>query len=152
MRWRPNETTPSISFHVWHLARWADYLQEMILAEGEQVWDREGLAARWGFDRVDLGFAETGLGMADEALSSLPFPAGEALRKYADEAFTQADRAVGGLRDDELERKVKDRHGAEWEEMTVGEAVLNWLVHDSRHLGMIECLLGVLGLHGTATR
>ena len=28
--WTPNVTTPSIGFHVWHLARWADYLQEMI--------------------------------------------------------------------------------------------------------------------------
>ena len=25
--WSPNETTPSIGFHLWHLARWADYLQ-----------------------------------------------------------------------------------------------------------------------------
>jgi hypothetical protein len=36
--------------------------------------------------------------------------------------------------------------------MALGDAILSWLVHDSRHLGMIECLLGVQGLRGTATR
>jgi len=28
--WTLNKTTPSVGFHVWHLARWADYLQELI--------------------------------------------------------------------------------------------------------------------------
>jgi uncharacterized damage-inducible protein DinB len=150
--WRPNETTPSIAFHVWHLARWADYLQEMIAGTGVQIWEMDGLAAQWGFDRANLGFAETGLGMADEVLSFLPFPRKQALLEYAERAFTEADRAIGGVSDGQFRRRVQDRHGAEWKEMPAGEAILNWLVHDSRHLGMMECLLGAQGQHGSATR
>lgn len=152
MMWRPNRTTPPIGFHVWHLARWADYVQEMITETGVQLWEREALAAQWGFGDTDLGFAETGLGMDDGVLASLPFPPKEVLLDYARRAFAKADQAVGTISDDQFHRLVKDRHGAEWKEMAIGDAVLNWLVHDSRHLGMIECLLGVQGLHGTATR
>ena len=36
---------------------------------------------------------------------------------------------------------------------TVGNnVVMPHLVHDNRHLGEIECLRGLLGLRGTATR
>jgi hypothetical protein len=44
--WRPNRTPPSIGFHVWHLARRADYLQEMLTDMGVQIWEMEGLAAQ----------------------------------------------------------------------------------------------------------
>jgi hypothetical protein len=49
-------------------------------------------------------------------------------------------------------RMVQDRREAEWKEAEVGDAVLSWFKHDNRHLGMIECMLGVQGLRGTATR
>jgi uncharacterized damage-inducible protein DinB len=150
--WRPNRTTPSIGFHVWHLARWADYLQEVITGTGVQIWEQEKLAAQWGFDGANLGFAETGLGMDDEIVASLPFPGKEILLDYTRKAFTQANQAISKISDDQFHDRVQDRHGVEGEELTVGDAVLNWLVHASRHLGMIECLLGVQGLHGTATR
>ena len=39
--WTPNATTPPIGFHMWHLARWADYLQEMINGRGSQLWEWE---------------------------------------------------------------------------------------------------------------
>ena len=150
--WRPNGTTPSIAFHVWHMGRWADYLQEMINGSGLQIWAQEELATRWHFDSADLGFAGTGLGMDDDVFASLPFPGKEALLDYASRAFAKANQAVGGISDDQFHRRVQDRHKVEEEEMALGDTVLNWLVHDSRHLGMIECLLGVQGTHGTATR
>jgi hypothetical protein len=152
LRWQLNSTTPSVAFQLWHLARWADYLWEMIGHMGAQIWETEGLAARWGFDDFDLGFAETGMGMGEDVLSSLPFPAKGLLLDYAERAFTGADQAVGTISDDQFHRTVHDRHGADWAEMALGDAILSWLVHDSRHLGMIECLLGVQGLRGTATR
>jgi hypothetical protein len=134
------------------MARWADYLQEMIGGLGFQIWDREGLAELWGFEKAVLGFAETGLGMADVDLASLPFPTRDTLLAYASRAFAEADHAVARVTDDQFHRQVQDRHGAEWEETTIGEAIVSWLAHDSRHLGMIECLIGARGLRGTATR
>jgi uncharacterized damage-inducible protein DinB len=150
--WRPNRTTPCIGFHVWHLARWADYLQEMITGTGVQIWETEGLAAQWGFHSANLGFAETGLGMDDDVSASLPWPRKDVLLDYARRAFAKADQAVGSLSEDQFQRRVQDRHEAEWKEGEIGDAVMSWLKHDNRHLGMIECMLGVQGLHGSATR
>jgi hypothetical protein len=150
--WRPNTTAPSIGFYVWHLARWADYLQEMLANAGVQIWEEEKLAEQWGFGNANLGFAETGLGMDDDVSATLPFPGKDVLLGYARRAFAKADQAVSAITDDQFHRQVQDRHGAEWNEGEIGDFVMGWLVHDSRHLGMIECLLGVQGLHGTATR
>ncbi|OGO15176.1 MAG: hypothetical protein A2Y93_00620 [Chloroflexi bacterium RBG_13_68_17] len=150
--WRPNPTTPSIAFHVWHLTRWADYLQEMIGDGGSQLWESEGLAAAWGLEPANLGFAQTGLGLGADASDALVLPKKETLLGYAREAFALADQAVAAIDDEQFHRRVRDLHQVEGEETEVGEAVLNWLKHDNRHLGMIECMLGVQGRRGTATR
>lgn len=152
LMWRPSKTAPCIGFHLWHLARWADYLQEMISDTGGQIWETEGLAAEWGLGDADLGFAGTGMGLDDDASASLPLPRKDVLLQYARRAFAQADQAVGILSDEDFDRTVRDRHEAEWKEAEIGDAVLSWFKHDNRHLGMIECMLGVQGLHGTATR
>lgn len=48
LKWRPNLTAPSIGFHIWHMARWADDLVETIKGPGNQIWQREGVAETWG--------------------------------------------------------------------------------------------------------
>jgi hypothetical protein len=152
MIWQPSLTAPCIAFHLWHVARWADYLQEMITDGGVQIWEREGLAAKWDLSEIDLGFAETGMGLDDDATASLPLPGKDVLLDYARRAFAEADRAAGAIHDDQFHRKVQDLHGAEWKELAIGDAVVGWLAHDGRHLGMIEALLGAQGMHGTATQ
>jgi hypothetical protein len=77
--WTPNETTPSVGFHVWHLARWADYLQEMINGRGSQLWEKEELAARWDMETASLGYAQTGMSMDDKAAMTLQIPKKEML-------------------------------------------------------------------------
>lgn len=72
--WTPNATTPSIGFHVWHLARWADYLQEMINGRGSQLWEKEELAIRWNMETASLGYAQTGMSMDDKAAMMLRMP------------------------------------------------------------------------------
>jgi hypothetical protein len=150
--WRMNRTTPPIAFHVWHLARWADYLQEILSGGGDQIWDQEDLAEKWCFDEVNLGFGQTGLSMDNSDVDSLPFPRKEILLDYARRAFIRADMVISTFNDEHIYRKVIDPHGVEGEELTIVDAVLNWMMHASRHLGMIECLLGAQGLQGSATR
>lgn len=150
--WQPSKTTPSIAFHMWHLARWADYLQEMLTDTGVQIWNAEGLAAQWGFRGVNLGFAETGLGMDGDLSASLPWPRKDVLLDYMRRAFTKAGQAVSTISEDQFHRRVQDRHRAEWEDAEIGDVVINWLKHDNRHLGMIECMIGAQGRQGTATR
>lgn len=124
----------------------------MITDTGVQIWEEEKLVIKWGFGGMNLGFAETGLGMDGDAFASLRLPGKAILLDHARRAFAKADQAVGTIDDDGFHRRVQDRRGAEWKEGEIGDAVMSWLVHDSRHLGMIECLMGVRGLHGTATR
>ncbi len=148
--WTPNETTPSIGFHVWHLARWADYLQEIINGRGSQLWEKEELAIRWNIETKSLGYAQTGMGMDDKNAVTLPMPKKEYLLDYARRTFAYAERAVEGIADSEFYNIFEVFHGENWRDGHIGSIIATWMTHDNRHLGMIECLVGVQGVHGSA--
>jgi hypothetical protein len=155
-------TSPSIAFHAWHLGRWADRVQATVpgltpalgqrLGTGRELWDREGLAAAWGFDESTLGNGRTGSGMADGDAQALPFPATDVLLDYVARAFAAVEAAFEAIDDAELVRpaKLTTAHGPV-HNIVVGEIMTSHLAHVSRHLGMIEALIGVMGEHGTAT-
>lgn len=148
---------PAIGFHLWHIARWADIVQahlpSMWAQPGttavQEVWQREGLATRWGLADVELGYRDTGMALSDEAAQALALPDGATLLAYATRTFAAAEATVLAVDDEHFGISGRDPLGRE---TTVGNAVLNHLLHLGRHLGMIEALRGVLGLHGTATR
>jgi hypothetical protein len=148
--WTPNQTSPSIGFHIWHLARWADYLQELINGRGSQLWDVENLAIRWNMEAKNLGYAQTGLEMDEQTAASLRMPEKHALLDYARRAFVAAYDAVAKIRDDEFFRVYECLHGENWHDGQIGPIVLTWMTHDNRHLGMIECLAGLQGQAGSA--
>jgi hypothetical protein len=148
--WMPNETTPSVGFHVWHLARWADYLQEMINGRGSQLWKEEKMADRWNMETASLGYAQTGMGMEDKTAMSLRIPRKNLLLDYARRTFALAEQAVKTINDNEFYRIYQTLHGENWHDGHIGSIILTWLEHDNRHLGMIECLIGVQGMHGSA--
>ena len=148
---------PAICFHLWHIARWADIVQahlpsmgaELDIIPTQEIWQSEGLAAQWGLTNAELGYRDTGMGLSDAAAQALALPDGATLIAYATRTFDAAARAA--LAVDE-ERFTTPGHDPLGREISVGGAVLNHLLHLGRHLGMIEALRGVLGLHGTATR
>ena len=148
--WTPNATTPSIGFHVWHLARWADYLQEMIHGRGSQLWEKEDLAARWDMETASLGYAQTGMSMDDQTAVALRMPGREHLLDYARRAFAAAQGAVEGISDQDFYKIYEGFHGENWHDGHIGPIISTWMTHDNRHLGMIECLVGVQGIHGSA--
>lgn len=148
--WTPNDTTPCVGFHVWHMARWADYLQEMINGRGSQVWEREGLAARWGMATQSLGYAETGMEMDERTAMALRMPEKAALLDYARRAFDAAQRAVATLDDGAFFDVYAGLHGETWHDGHIGPILITWMTHDNRHLGMIECLVGLQGRRGSA--
>jgi len=148
--WTPNETTPSVGFHVWHLARWADYLQELINGRGSQLWEIEGLAARWNMETKSLGYAETGMEKEAETAVALRMPEKSILLDYARRAFSAAQQAVEKLSDNEFFDVYEGLHGENWHDGQIGPILITWMTHDNRHLGMIECLVGVQGIHGSA--
>jgi hypothetical protein len=156
--WRPDAHAPSIGFHLWHMARWADRLQStlpaMLLAPAQaidiaqEIWETDALAQQWELQVATLGYGQTGMEMSDEMAVDLKLPPKHVLVEYARAAFAAADRAVGALEDQQLEQRGVDIYG---QENSVGYVLLVHLSHASRHLGMIECLRGVQGLRGTAT-
>lgn len=164
LHWQTPAGSHSIAFHAWHLARWADHLQASIpgmtpelgrrLEQGVQIWQVEGLAQRWGFPSDQLGYAETGMYMPDDVAIRLPFPAKPPLLDYVERVFALAERAANTIDDEQFTSAEQPQPMTEgiWGEGTVGDAVLSHLTHDYRHLGMMECLFGLQGRSGTATR
>jgi hypothetical protein len=150
MAWIPRETAPSIDFHIWHLARWADYLQEIINGRGSQIWETEGLATRWNLETNSLGYAQTGMEMDEKAALALRFPEKRHLLDYARRSFAAAHQAVAHLSDDEFFRVYECWHGENWHDGQIGPILITWMTHDNRHLGMIECLVGIQGQSGSA--
>jgi len=148
--WTPNETTPSVGFHVWHLARWADYLQELINGRGTQLWKVEDLAARWNMETKSLGYAQTGMEMDEQSAVALRMPEKGLLLDYARRAFAAAQQAVAGIGDDEFFDVYECFHGENWHDGHIGPILITWMTHDNRHLGMIECLAGLQGQSGSA--
>ena len=150
LKWRPNLTAPSIGFHIWHMARWADDLVESINGPGSSIWEIEGLAEAWGLIPSDLGQAETGAGMDDDMSANLGLPPKDVMLDYARRAFSAADEAVSSLSESSFQRLSYSKgHG---EEQPLGDIVVRAVTHNNRHLGMMEALRGLLGMPGTATR
>ena len=150
LTWTPNQTTPCVGFHIWHTARWADYLQEIIHGQGTQLWEKEGIAARWDMATASLGYAQTGMHMDDRTAITLKIPKKALLLDYASRAFALAQQAVAGIGDAEFYRVYECLHGENWHDGQIGPIISTWMTHDNRHLGMIECLIGIQGMHGTA--
>jgi len=142
LRARPGAHAPSIAFHVWHLARWAEHDAELF-GGIPQRWRTEGMAAAWGFP-AGLGEDETGTEMGDDASDLLVFPDKAALLGYTRHALGTLDELIEGL--------VTDVMVGSDASIAAVESLSADVTHINRHLGMIEALIGVLGASGTATR
>jgi hypothetical protein len=148
LRWQPNPTTPSIRFHLFHIARWCDDLQQEITGGDRQLWHAEGIAEGWGFDPAMLGVGESGEMLDDETAMALPLPDRDVLVAYCDRVFAAADQALASVADADMRRAVTNSDG---DPTSLGASIAGQLSHTARHLGMIECLRGIQGLRGTAT-
>lgn len=162
IHWSPSGNH-SIAFHLWHIARWTDHFQAALpgmtpvlstrLEAGREVWQSTGLARQWQFDGIDLGFAETGMEMEHEAATTLPFPPKAALLDYLRRVFAATAHSVQAIDDEQFQATEQLQASTEgiWGESTVGDALLTHLTHNNRHLGMMECLLGLQTGSGSAT-
>lgn len=159
LRWRPANYSTSIAFHLWHLARESDYLKAAILhhfpqigpdfGESKQIWHAEALAEKWGFP-AELGATDVGTGISDEAAASLPFPPKAELLDYLRRAYAGLEAFVALL-----DSRYAQFDGVEADlQATVARIrrnLLVFLLHDGRHLGMMECLKGLQTGFGSAT-
>lgn len=149
--WTAGPLAPSIAFHVWHAARYADYVAEIIWGPGSQIWEQERLFELWGLTQ-NLGPVGTGIMMDESIATSLPLPSKQTLIDYAQRAFMHGNAAVQSVTEEQFNEVHPDRFGTIYKEHVLGPAILNFMAHANRHLGMIEALKGVQGMRGTATR
>jgi hypothetical protein len=147
LRWQPNPTTPSIRFHLFHIARWADDLHQVLSGADRQIWEAEETARQWGLDSAALGIGESGETLEGDAAQALPLPERDVLLAYCTRVLMLAEQTLAGIDDAGVDRIVVDGE----ETHPVGHAIVGQLSHSARHLGMIEALKGVQGLPGTAT-
>ena len=90
LSWKPEGYSTSISFHLWHLARESDYLKSAILKHypqvgtdfgaGKEIWEKNGLAEKWGFPKE--AHETVGTGLSDEVAATLPIPQKDELLAY----------------------------------------------------------------------
>ena len=148
LSWRAVDLAPSVRFHVWHLARWADLVQEVFNGPGTQIWEHDHLGERWGFPLYNLGLGQAGGGMDDAIALRLPLPEKEPLLEYGRRTFANSNQAVVTAAEAAVDRVVINSVAAEYfgEEAAFADIVLRMLRHDNRHVGNIESLRGLLGL------
>jgi hypothetical protein len=163
LHWRPTPQSHSMAFHLWHVARWADYMRAAIpgmtpelqqqLGAPVQIWESEGLAARWNFDFAELGYSQTGMSMSDDVARDLNFPDKAELVAYVSKAFAAVEQIVRSIDDHQFEQEEQPQPLTEgiWGEGTVGNAILEHVVHNNRHLGAMESLYGLQTGSGTAS-
>lgn len=158
LNWKPEGYSTSIGFHLWHLARESDYLKAAILyhnpqfipelGDGKEIWEKEGLARKWGFPE-EL-HKTVGTGLSDEVAATLPIPKKVELLGYLRSSYEAIECFIETLdakyptfenMDEELKKKIE----------LIRLNLLVFLSHDCRHLGMMECLKGLQTGFGSAT-
>lgn len=145
---RPGGTLPSIAFHVWHSARWADYDCE-VYGGVPQVWRSHGFAEGWDLKGIEASDGGTGTGLGDDQAAALQLPGRDELLAYASAAFRLLQETIASLDDAQLALQADVRDGTH---RSVQALLFMHLTHVNRHLGMVEAIKGLQGMQGTATR
>ncbi len=86
--------------------------------------------------------------MEDEASEQLRLPGKAALLECTRAAFDEVDGLLDGLSEHGPRQAIRTPQVGNDE---LASLLFVYLTHDSRHLGMIEAMRGVLGLSGSAT-
>jgi hypothetical protein len=91
--------------------------------------------------------------MEETAASQLRYPPKEILLEYVLQTFTAVERLVLEIDENQFQMEEQPQpitEGVWTPGGTVVGAILAHLVHDSGHLGMMECLLGLQSGSGSA--
>ena len=146
--WSAGPSLHSIAWQLWHAGRWDDVIASYFhRALGhdprQQVWERESLADKWSLATGSMGLRDTGTKMSDDAAEEVRFPDQKEVLSYARQAFAYAEEAVALISDELLLAVAKDDPDGD----SRLDNVLIYLEHLSRHLGMIEAIRGLQGIH-----
>ena len=164
LAWRPHPACNSVAFLLWHIARWEDHMQATVpgmteelsrrLPPSQQIWERDQLATKWGFDGLQLGELELGTGFDRNVSDEPPWPQKETLLEYARQTFVAVENAISFIDEAQFEEIERSQFDDEYmketmeQSVTVGNAVMEHLVHTYHHLGEIYYLIGLMKQNG----
>jgi uncharacterized damage-inducible protein DinB len=152
----------SLAYQVWHVARWNDIFARFLAGgshaladagypgapEPVEIWVSDDLAEKWGLPAGKMGRRDSGTSMDDGEADRLRWPSRAEVIDYASRAFALDERIISAIPENDLLLPApRDPDGD-----TYAENALHYAEHDSRHLGMMEAMVGLLGGRGTATR
>jgi hypothetical protein len=149
LAWRPAPRAHSMGWTLWHIARCADKFAAQA-GGAEEIWVREGLAAKWRLAEVLLGSNGVGTGVDDDTAATLRPPSKDLLLDYTRRSFVALDAVVERFDADAVAREQTTFFFDE--PAAIGRAFVTSIAHDNRHLGELEYVKGLLGFRGTATR
>lgn len=145
LAWSPTPGSHSLCFALWHVARCDDNYLRVHIQGRPEVWQEEGWFQRWGLDRES-----TGMLLPDQEASALRLPGREELLAYAQRVWGELEGFVAGLDAEGLARPVE--HVQRTRGLTTGQVLLTHIYgHDSRHMGEMEYIKGLMGLRGSIT-
>jgi uncharacterized damage-inducible protein DinB len=158
--WRPNSFCHSMAFIVWHIARWTDHLQATIpgmteelgrrLPAGQQVWDKGQFAKHWGLEAIQLGYLETGTDIDIENSGEPNWPKKDVLLNYAQQVFLAVEYAISSIDEEQFQEFERQQYHDDIMEKsraktnTVGNAIMEHLIHNVHHMGEFYYLRGLL--------
>jgi uncharacterized damage-inducible protein DinB len=134
--WQPEPESNPIAWLVWHLTRIQDdHVAELI--EGEQVWETESWAPRFG---LDADTTETGFGHSIEQVRAVRPEDAETLLDYLDTVTGRTHSFLATVTDDELDRVVD----TSWDPpVTMGARLVSVLGDGMQHAGQAAYLRGL---------
>ena len=157
LQFRPVSSCNNIAWIIWHLGRWSDivastYLPqatgelEKVFGERSQIWHREKIAERWGWQAETLGELESGWRMESEVARSLLWPEADDLRDYLQRTFQELKAACALVPEDQLGEIDQRRLRTKGETRTVGRMLIILLTHYDLHSGQVRILRKIQGL------
>ena len=158
--WRPHPACNSVAFLLWHIARWEDHMQATVpgmteelarrLPPSRQIWERDQIAKKWGFAELQLGELDLGTGFDRNVSDEPPWPPKEILLDYVRQTFAAVEQAISFIDEVQFEEIERSEFDNEYmketmeQSATVGNAVMEHLVHTYHHLGEIYYLVGLM--------
>jgi hypothetical protein len=157
--WGPNRGLQSIAWQLWHIARWDDFLGEVLIGRtpalaarrrATQIWTLQNLAQRWRLGSTKLGVEEAGTDLRDEEAAAIRLPGKTDVSDYAAAAFTHVEEALRELDDVILATPVPGPclFPDQGEPDTYGGNILIWIEHNREHQGVIQALRAIQGPSG----
>ena len=135
---RPNDSSNSVAWILWHMNRVWDALLNTMLADGVQLWERGGWQEKYGM--ADRDPADRGVGWTADEVAAWQPPSVDVQLGYYEAMKSEIREYLSGLTLDELERMTQIPPMTE--PHTVGAALGQRTWDNVAHGGQIAYLRG----------